>query len=121
MEINRRNNVYELKVDHYGGVKGYTHAPVPFYISSQGYGVLINSAKRVKIYAGNGNRKDSNKPNPVDRTTQPKAWESKPVSDAVEASVQGDGLEIYVFTGNSPLEVVQRYNLFCGGGALPPK
>lgn len=119
--INRRNNVYELKVDHYGGVKGYTHAPVPFYISSEGYGVLINSAKRVKIYAGNGNRKDSKKPDPVDRTTQPKDWEARPVSDAVEASIQGDGLEVYVFTGKSPLEVVQRYNLFCGGGALPPK
>ncbi len=120
-DINRRNNVYDLKVDHYGGVNGYTHAPVPFYISDKGYGVLINSAKRVKIYVGNGNRKDSNKPEPVDRTTQPKEWSARPVSDAVEASVQGDGMEIYVFTGNSTLEIVQRYNLFTGGGALPPK
>jgi alpha-D-xyloside xylohydrolase len=120
-DINRRNNVYDLKVDHYGGVNGYTHAPVPFYISDKGYGVLINSAKRVKIYVGNGNRKDSNKPEPVDRTTQPKEWSARPVSDAVEASVQGDGMEIYVFTGNSTLEIVQRYNLFSGGGALPPK
>lgn len=119
--LNRRKNVYELKVDHYGGVKGHTHAPVPFYISNKGYGVLINSAKRVKIYVGIGNRKDSHKPESVDRTTRPKDWIARPTSDAVEASVQGEGLEIYIFTGNTSLEVVQRYNLFCGGGALPPK
>ena len=118
--INRRGGVYTLKVDHYGGVKGYTHAPVPFYVSSKGYGVLINTSKRVKIYMGVGNRKDSKKPKPIDRTTG-KDWSAQPISDAVEASIQGDGFEMYVFAGNTPLEVVQRYNLFCGGGVLPPK
>ena len=118
--MNRRADVYNLKVDHYGGIKGHTHAPVPFYVSSKGYGVLINSAKRVKIYVGSGNRKDSNKPEPLDRTTNVN-WSSRPKSDAIEASIQGDGMEVYVFCGNSPLEAVQRYNLFCGGGVLPPK
>lgn len=118
--INRRGNVYTLKVDHYGGIKGYTHAPVPFYISSKGYGVLINSSQRVKIHVGIGNRKDSKTPEPIDRTTG-KNWSARPLSDAVEASVQGKGLEIYIFCGNTPLEAVQRYNLFCGGGVLPPK
>lgn len=118
--MNRRGNVYTLKVDHYGGVQGYTHAPVPFYISSKGYGVLINSSRRVKIYVGVGNRKDGKSPDPIDRTTG-KNWDARPLSDAVEASVQGEGLEIYVFGGNNPLEVVQRYNLFNGGGVLPPK
>jgi len=50
-----------------------------------------------------------------------KKWTLQPLSDAVEASVQGDGLEVYVFSGRTPLEVVQRYNLYCGGGVLPPK
>jgi alpha-D-xyloside xylohydrolase len=119
-DINRRGNVYTLKVDHYGGVKGYTHAPVPFYVSSRGYGVLINSSKRVKIHVGVGNRKDSRRPDPIDRTTG-ENWSSRPLSDAIEASVQGGGLEVYVFGGKTPLEVVQRYNLFSGGGVLPPK
>lgn len=118
--INRRGNVYTLKVDHYGGIKGYTHAPVPFYISSKGYGVLINSSQRVKIHVGVSNRKDSKRPEPIDRTTG-KNWSSRPLSDAVEASIQGTGLEIFIFCGNTPLEVVQRYNLYCGGGVLPPK
>jgi len=119
--LNRRGNVYTLKVDHYGGTVGYTHAPVPFYVSSQGYGVLINSSKRVKFYVGTANRKDSKQTKPIDRTTNPEEWEARPVADAIEASIQGDGLEIYIFSGTSPIESVQRYNLFCGGGVLPPK
>jgi alpha-D-xyloside xylohydrolase len=118
--MNRRSNVYSLKVDHYGGTMGHTHAPVPFYISSKGYGVLINASQRVKIHVGVGNRKDSKIPAPIDRTTG-KNWSARPLSDAVEASVQGGGMEIFVFTGQTTLEVVQRYNLFFGGGIIPPK
>ncbi len=119
--INRREEVYELKVDHYGGVMGYTHAPVPFYISSAGYGVLINTARRPKVYVGVGNRKDGRLPDPVDRTTGGSEWQARPLSDAVEMSVRGEGLELYLFGGKNPLEVVQRYNLFNGGGVLPPR
>ncbi|WP_332914118.1 hypothetical protein [Algoriphagus boritolerans] len=34
------------------------------------------------------------------------------MSDAVEASVEGGGMEIFVFSGETTLEIVQRYNLF---------
>lgn len=117
---NRRKQVYNLKVDHYGGVKGFTHAPVPFYVSSAGYGVLVNTAQRATVHVGIANRKDSALPPRIDRTTGT-GWKGKPESDAIEGNVQGDGLELIVFAGNSPLEVVQRYNLFSGGGVLPPR
>lgn len=120
--INRRGNVYRLHVDHYGGVdNGRTHAPVPFYVSSKGYGVLINSARYIVVYVGTGVRKDS--PNPPiihDRNTD-KNWTAQPLSDAVEILVPTDGAQVFVFAGKSPLDVVSRYNLFCGGGVLPPK
>ena len=118
--MNRRSNFYSLKVDHYGGTKGYTHAPVPFYISSKGYGVLINSSQCVKIHLGVGKRKDSKIPKPIDRTTGENCA-ARPLSDAIEASVQGAGMEMYVFSGQTNLEVVERYNLFFDGGIIPPK
>ena len=118
---NRRGQVYHLKVDHYGGVKGYTHAPVPLYFSSAGYGVLLNTARRPALHLGVSNRKDSQLPPRFDRTTQSEHWRARPVSDAVEGSVDGPGLEVYVFGGQTPLEAVQRYNLYCGGGVLPPR
>jgi len=119
--MNRRRDVYHLKVDHYGGVKGYTHAPVPFYVSSKGYGVFVSTARRPSFYVGIGNRKDSKLPPYVDRTTGGSKWSTRPISDAVEVSVNGRGLEVYVFGGKNPLEAVRRYNLYCGGGVLPPR
>jgi alpha-D-xyloside xylohydrolase len=120
--VQQRGTVHVLHVDHYGGTdNGRTHAPVPMYVSDKGYGVLINSARYITVYAGTGVRKDSDHPPPVyDRNTDP-GWESQPASDAVEILVPGDGTEVYVFAGHSAMEAVQRYNLFCGGGVLPPK
>src|SRR5207247_141848 len=40
--VGQRGTVKQLHVDHYGGSdNGRTHAPVPFYVSSPGHGVLI--------------------------------------------------------------------------------
>ncbi len=100
---------------------GRTHAPVPFYVSSKGYGVFINSARYINVYAGTGVRKDSKNP-PVekDRNTD-KSWSSRPYSDAVEIVVPAAGTEVYVFAGPTALDAVRRFNLFNGGGVLPPR
>lgn len=120
--VHQRGKILELHVDHYGGKdNGRTHAPTPFYISSNGYGVFINTARYLKVWAGTGVRKDSeNFPTPKDRNTD-KTWASRPYSDAVEFQVPAGGVEIYVFAGPKPLDAIKRYNLFNGGGYLPPK
>ena len=120
--VQQRGAIKTLHVDHYNGKdNGRTHAPVPFYVSSLGYGVLINSARYITIYAGTGVRTDSPEmPPEKDRNTQ-RDWSAQPYSDAVEVIVPASGTEIYVFAGATPMEVVQRYNLYCGGGTLPPK
>lgn len=120
--VHQRGKILNLHVDHYGGKDtGRTHAPVPFYISSLGYGVLVNSARYLTVYAGSGARKDSpNAPEPRDRNTD-KKWTASPYSDAVSIVVPAEGVEVYVFAGPEPLDVVCRYNLLCGGGTLPPR
>ena len=119
--LNRRGKVYHLRMDHYSSGNERLHAPAPFYVSSNGYGVLFNAAQYISIYAGVGNRKDSpNFPAPRDRNTDG-GWQAMPDSDAVEASVIADGMEIIVFAGPTMLDAVRRYNLYAGGGALPPK
>lgn len=120
--VHQRGKILHLHVDHYGGKdNGRTHAPVPFYISSLGYGIFINSARYLTVYAGSGARKDSpDAPVAKDRNTD-KSWTSAPYSDAVSILVPAPGVEIYLFAGPSPMDVVRRYNLFCGGGTLPPR
>ncbi len=114
--------ILHLHVDHYGGTdNGRTHAPVPFYLSGKGYGVFINSARYMTVYAGTGVRKDSpDAPEPKDRNID-KTWTSKPYSDAVEMVVPAPGVEIYIFGGPTALDAIRRYNLYCGGGCLPPR
>ncbi len=69
--VRQRGRTMTLHVDHYGGKdNGRTHAPVPFYVSSAGYGVLVNSARYITVYAGTGLRQDSSSPPKIkDRNT----------------------------------------------------
>ncbi len=121
--VEQRGRVLDLHVDHYGGQDdGRTHAPVPFFVSSKGYGVLINSARYVTCYVGTSNRNDSKLPNQeIDRNNDSDIWEAQPLSDNLEFRIPAEGVELVFFTGENMLEVVQKFNLYNGGGTLPPK
>lgn len=122
----KSGQIVELKVDHFKKGGGATHAPVPFYISSKGYGVFFNTARYIKIHNQVGNRKDSpNNPKEVDRNPpsdekQAGRWLAMPPGDAVEAHIHGKGMELVGFTGTDLQDIVSRYNLYSGGGAMPP-
>ena len=120
--MRRTGSAFQLHVDHWGGTPGRTHAPVPFYVSTKGYGVFIDSARYLKVNVGLGVRLAAPaKPPVIDRVTHPDEWAALPRSDAVEAEVPAPGVDVYVFAGPTPMDAVRRYNLFGGGGALPPK
>ncbi|MCG6188817.1 TIM-barrel domain-containing protein [Maribellus maritimus] len=120
--VQQRGRILRLHVDHYGGTDdGRTHAPVPFFVSSKGYGVLVNSARYIDVYAGTGVRVDAKNPPVVyDRNTE-KDWSAQPYSDNLEMVIPAEGVEMIVFAGENMLDVIQRFNLYCGGGTLPPK
>jgi alpha-glucosidase (family GH31 glycosyl hydrolase) len=120
--VHQRGKILKLHVDHFGGKdNGRTHAPTPFYVSSNGYGVFINSARYLDVYAGSAVLRDGkNVPEAKDRNAD-KSWSSRPYSDGVEILVPSEGVEFYVFAGPKPLDAIRRYNLFNGGGVLPPR
>jgi alpha-D-xyloside xylohydrolase len=90
------------------------------YISSLGYAVFFNTSRPINVYVGVGNRLNDPKiPQFRDRNSD-KNWDAQPDSGCVEASVQAPGLEVTVFAGPEAMTALQRYNLYCGGGALPP-
>ncbi|HMG10333.1 MAG TPA: TIM-barrel domain-containing protein [Mucilaginibacter sp.] len=118
----QRGRVLTLHVDNYAGKdNGRTHAPTPFYVSSNGYGVFINSARYINVYAGTAVRRDSKIAPEVKDRNLDKTWSSHPYSDGVEMLVPAAGVEIYVFAGPTTLDAVRRYNLLNGGGCLPPR
>ncbi len=122
--MRRNGSVFELHVDHWDSKKaitGRTHAPVPLYVSTKGFAVLFDSARYLRVTVGHGVRLAAKeKPPVIDRTTG-KGWQAQPRSDSIEVLAEAEGLDVYVFAGPSPLDAVRRYNLYCGGGALPPK
>jgi alpha-glucosidase (family GH31 glycosyl hydrolase) len=135
--LRRNGAIFELHVDHWDsrrGITGRTHAPVPLYVSSRGFAVLFDAARYLKVTVGHGVRLAAKeKPPAIDRTTNTirpvrpgdapvaQRWQSQPRSDSIEVLAGAAGLEVYVFAGPTALDAVRRYNLFTGGGALPPK
>ncbi len=105
---------------------GDSHAPVPFYLSTAGYGVLIDTARYAVFYCG------------THHDRQAAAAAESPVrglADSTEAlyaapTESGDpvtveiphekGVELYLFAGPAMRDALCRYVLFSGGGALPP-
>jgi alpha-D-xyloside xylohydrolase len=88
---------------------GDSHAPVPFYVTTRGYGVLVDTARYATFYCGS-------------TRLQPDASAAGSAADETRVEIpQARGVDVYVFGGPSLREAVQRYNLFSGGGALPPR
>ena len=120
--VQQRGRIQRLHVDHYGGSdNGRTHAPVPFFVSSKGYGVLINAARYIDVYAGTSVRKDTKNPPVLYNRNTDRDWSAQPYSDNLEFLVPAEGVELVFFSGKNMLDVVRRFNLYNGGGVLPPR
>ena len=117
--IEHRGQLFELRVDHYKGRDdGRTHAPIPFFVSSRGYGIFVNSAARMLVYAGLTHRRERH---PEIRSRRDPEWQPVAVSEIVEIALADSGAEVLIFAGPAPMDVIRRFNLYCGGGCLPPK
>lgn len=102
---------------------GDTHAPVPFYVSTKGYGVLIDTARYLSFHCGNVKMRGSRQ----DRENYPSAgtelghWWVKTGSGNMFVDIPAaEGIDVYLFCGDSLRDAVARYNLFSGGGAFLP-
>jgi len=122
MRINQRGYTRYLRVNSDPAQDtGESHAPAPFYVSSHGYGVLVNTARIVSIYCGSTVRAASQHPPPIRDRGRDEDWAATPRSDVVEIVLAGESAELLVFSGPTMLDVVRRYNLYNGGGVLPPR
>ena len=107
---------------------GDSHAPVPLYLSTAGYGVLVDTARYVSFYCGShaeadgtAARKTPQTVMSADRTEE--LYEMRAVAgrrDMVIDIPVEKGVDLYLFAGPGMKDAVMRYNLFSGGGCLPP-
>lgn len=108
------------------GGSGDSHAPVPFYVSSRGYGVLVDTLRYVSFYCGNLARAETavtdTRPAVAPDDSVEELYRIRKLAQQVMCIdvPLARGVDIYVMAGPTPMAAVQRYNLFSGGGCLPP-
>lgn len=107
---------------------GDSHAPVPFYVSTRGYGVLVDTARYASVYVGTHLSAEALKERAEQRLGQQQpglsteeiyrrhAFGREVVFDIPAAA----GVDVYVFAGPTMKDAIRRYVLFSGGGCLPP-
>jgi alpha-D-xyloside xylohydrolase len=103
---------------------GDSHAPVPFYVSSRGYGILVDTARYATFYCGETQSKPTHGLGETTGGVVPlytKTLEDEDTSQVLVEIPVAQGVDVYLFAGPSMLEAVRRYNLFSGGGVLPPE
>lgn len=107
---------------------GQSHAPVPFFVTTAGYGVLVDSARDVCFYLGQVKEKGASaremkKDIPWEPGMTDAAYNGK-AAVAMRTRIEiplSQGVDVYIFAGENLLDAVQKYNMFSGGGAKMPK
>ena len=101
---------------------GDSHAPVPFYVSTRGYGIFVDTARYATFCCGTAREREEQTADERKRYLEavPELGEKEPAHVTVQVD-QATGLDVYLFSGPSMLDVVRRFNLFAGGGVNPPE
>lgn len=108
---------------------GDSHAPVSFYVTSEGYGVLIDTARYVTFYCGESRPKPVQPQAAVNGGELPlsevglysKTLQDKQSAEMIAEIPNSAGVDVYLFAGPTVMDAVRRYNLFSGGGVTPPE
>lgn len=104
---------------------GDSNAPVPFYVTTEGIGVLVDTARYADFYFGDARPKPARSIPPLNVDTPSPNYTHTALANAA-ASVTVDvphvsGVDVYLYAGPTMLDAVRRYNVFSGGGIVPPE
>lgn len=105
---------------------GDSNAPVPFYVTTEGIGILINTARYPTIYFGDACPKPIHAAAQLEGGASPDPNYTHTVKESDTSYIVIDvphaaGVDIYLFGGPDMLNAVKRYNVFSGGGHVPPE
>ena len=124
--FNHKNHKLQLRVNSDPVANtGDSHAPVPFFVTTKGYGMYFDTARYVEVHCGYGRNK--NRPYAPDNTviaTAEDLYRKCGLRERTTMSVEipvAKGIDVYIFEGENILDVVSQYNRFSGGGPLIPE
>lgn len=109
-------------------VNGESHAPVPFFVTNKGYGMYFDTARYADFYCGRqlnpiltGKKAGSSDGGAAGSTDELYAVRNE---NSLVMSVKipaAQGIDVYVFEGDTITEIVSQYNMLAGGGPDVPE
>ena len=104
---------------------GDSHAPVPFFVTTKGYGMYFDTARYMEVHCGYGKNKNREpKPDNTVIATAEDLYKKAGLRETTVMSVEipvAKGVDVYIFEGDTILDIVSEYNRFSGGGPLVPE
>lgn len=104
---------------------GESHAPVPFFISTAGYGIYVDTARYTEFYFGSSNLLNAPKAQLREgltaSTEELYAVNEGGVSNISIQIPAAQGVDIYIFEGKTITDIVAQYNMLSGGGCNVPE
>lgn len=103
---------------------GDSHAPVPFLLSTQGWGLYADTLRYASVYVAShvpgGEKGVANRDMEIATSTDELYGKANAGAKMLALFIPAaKGVDLYVFAGPTLKQAVQRYNLFSGGGCLP--
>ncbi|MBE6568849.1 MAG: hypothetical protein E7658_01355 [Ruminococcaceae bacterium] len=124
-KFNQKNQKLQLTPSASGREPGYSHAPVPFFVSTKGYGMYFDTARNLCATCGFGRNKDR-EPAP-DNTivlSNEDFFRKTDLHETTYMTVEipaAKGIDVYIFEGENIVDIVSQYNMLSGGGCEVPE
>ncbi len=104
---------------------GDSHAPVPFFVSTAGYGIYVDTARHAEFYFGTAPKLQTDMEacsvstvgTSTDEIYAAKDYAMSTISIQIPAA---KGVDIYIMEGETITDVVAQYNMLAGGGCDVP-
>jgi len=104
---------------------GDSHAPVPFYVTTKGYGIYVDTARYAEFYCGFSKIKDRDPvQNNAIASNAEELYQKNRLNETTLMVINipaAKGVDIYIFEGRNITDVVSQYNMFSGGGCDAPE
>lgn len=105
---------------------GDSHAPVPFFATTKGLGVYVDTAREATFYCGYRKKEqisETSRQKRLPAITTGELYDNALASGSstMVIEVPAPGVAIYVMEGNTITDVVAQYNMLSGGGCEVPQ
>jgi len=107
---------------------GDSHAPVPFFVTNEGWGMYVDTARNAVFQCGSDRNTgmipqypaDSSESTVMNSTDELYAARTSATAVLTVEIPVAEGVDVYFVRGDSIGDMVAAYNMLSGGGCMPP-